>query len=80
MMTPKSPLRDSDTFSKLEEFTEGSQFQRMYPEAGPASENREHVRRLIFCSGKVYYALNKERAVKENTEKIAIARVESVSF
>lgn len=38
---------------------QGTQFQRIIPESGPASENPEETRRLIFCTGKVYYDIAK---------------------
>lgn len=57
---------------------EGTTFKRLIPETGPALENAEKVKRLIFCSGKVYYDLTKERARKDLDSSIAIARVEQV--
>lgn len=53
-------------------------FSRMYPEAGPASNNPANVKRLIFCSGRVYYDLVQARKEAGLEEKIAIARVEQV--
>lgn len=50
----------------------------MYPEAGPASNNPANVKRLIFCSGRVYYDLVQARKEAGLEEKIAIARVEQV--
>ena len=37
------------------------------------------MRKLIFCTGKIYYDLVKERQAKDREEKIAIARIEQVS-
>ncbi|KAK1892247.1 2-oxoglutarate dehydrogenase mitochondrial [Dissostichus eleginoides] len=39
----------------------GTQFQRLIPEGGLASQSPEEVKRLIFCTGKIYYELVKER-------------------
>ena len=39
----------------------GSTFQRLIKEKGPASENAEGVKKVIFCTGKVYYDLIKAR-------------------
>ncbi len=36
------------------------------------------VRKLIFCTGKVYYDLLKERSAKEKNDTIAITRIEQV--
>ena len=56
----------------------GTEFQRVIPEMGPASENPEQVRRLIFCSGKVYFDIVKEREARGLTEDVAVARIEQV--
>ena len=37
------------------------------------------VKRLVFCSGKIYYELAKERKDRELTDKVAIVRIEQVS-
>ncbi|XP_037792795.1 2-oxoglutarate dehydrogenase, mitochondrial-like [Penaeus monodon] len=56
-----------------------SVFTLMYPEAGPASNNPANVKRLIFCSGRVYYDLVQARKEAGLEEKIAIARVEQIA-
>lgn len=53
---------------------------RIIPETGPAVQNASNVKKLIFCSGKVYYDLKKYRDEKGLTNEIAITRVEQVSF
>lgn len=78
IMTPKSLLRHPDAKSSFDDMAEGTTFKRLIPEAGPAVENAEKVKRLIFCSGKVYYELTKERARKDLDSSIAIARVEQL--
>lgn len=56
----------------------GTKFKRLIPDQGPAADDPAQVKRLIFCTGKVYYELAKERK-KENVEKdIAIIRLEQV--
>ena len=80
MMTPKSLLRHPDAKSSFDDMIEGTTFQRVIPEEGAAAENGEKVKRLIFCTGKVYYELMKERAAKELNSKIAISRVEQVNL
>jgi len=57
---------------------EGTSFKRVIPELGPASQNPENCRRVIFCSGKVYYELVKERASRGLVNDIAITRVEQI--
>ena len=56
----------------------GTSFKRVIPEEGSAAENPENVKKIIFCSGKVYYDLVKERDAKGLTNEIAISRVEQV--
>lgn len=77
-MTPKSLLRLPEARSSFDEMLEGSKFRRVIPEEGPASQDPDQVKKLIFCTGRVYYDLVKEREKKERVENIAIARVEQV--
>lgn len=56
----------------------GTRFKRLIPDQGPASDDPAQVKRLIFCTGKVYYELAKERK-KGNLERdVAIVRLEQV--
>ena len=77
-MTPKSLLRHPDAKSSFSDMIEGTTFKRIIPDDGEAAENAEKVKKLIFCTGKVYYELIKERTKKELDSKIAIVRVEQV--
>ena len=58
-MTPKSLLRLEAARSKLEEMAEGTSFTRMYPDNGVVTENPSSVKKLLFCSGKIYYEILK---------------------
>lgn len=78
VMTPKSLLRDTMCRSSLDEFAEGTIFQRVIPEQSTNLCAPNEVRRLIFCSGKVYYDILKERSLR-NVNDVAIARVEQIS-
>jgi 2-oxoglutarate dehydrogenase E1 component len=78
IMTPKSLLRHSACKSPLSEFDKGSRFQRLIPESDSAFADNSSVRKLLFCSGKVYYDLHQERAKRE-MDDVAIARVEQIS-
>lgn len=74
IMTPKSLLRHKLAVSQLDEFTKGS-FQNVIPEVDALP--REQVKRIVVCSGKVYYdLLQKRREVA--CETIAIIRVEQL--
>jgi len=77
--TPKSLLRLPEARSSFDDMVEGSRFQRIIPEAGAASNNADTVKKLLYCSGKVYYELNKEREKKDLDSQIAITRVEQIS-
>jgi 2-oxoglutarate dehydrogenase E1 component len=74
IMTPKSLLRAKDAASPLSEFTDGG-FQTVIPENRPL--NADVVKRVLVCSGKVYYDLVKKRAEK-GVQDVAIIRVEQL--
>ena len=77
IMTPKSLLRNKDAASPLSEFTRGS-FQTIIPDSNPdVAKKAEKVKRVIACSGKVYYDLIKKRADK-GADDVAILRVEQL--
>uniref|UniRef100_A0A6I8QQ79 2-oxoglutarate dehydrogenase complex component E1 n=1 Tax=Xenopus tropicalis TaxID=8364 RepID=A0A6I8QQ79_XENTR len=79
VFTPKSLLRHPEARSSFDEMLPGTHFERIIPDAGPASQNPEQVKRLIFCTGKVYYELNKERSSRGMDGDVAITRVEQLS-
>jgi 2-oxoglutarate dehydrogenase E1 component len=79
LFTPKSLLRHPDVKSSFDDMNEGTEFKRLIPDEGAAVENRDDVKKLIFCSGKVYYELAKERAARDLNSQIAISRVEQMS-
>ncbi|NCX49795.1 MAG: 2-oxoglutarate dehydrogenase E1 component, partial [Gammaproteobacteria bacterium] len=74
VMSPKSLLRHKETVCTLEELAEGS-FQVVINETDELDKAR--VRKLIFCSGKVYYHLRSERRKRE-IKDIAIIRLEQL--
>jgi 2-oxoglutarate dehydrogenase E1 component len=74
IMTPKSLLRNKDATSPLSEFTKGS-FQTVIPDSRELKADK--VKRVIACSGKVYYDLAKKREEK-GTDDVAIVRVEQL--
>ncbi|GAA3045290.1 multifunctional oxoglutarate decarboxylase/oxoglutarate dehydrogenase thiamine pyrophosphate-binding subunit/dihydrolipoyllysine-residue succinyltransferase subunit [Streptomyces olivoverticillatus] len=71
IFTPKSMLRLKSAASKAEEFTSGE----FRPVIGDATVNANDVRKVVFCSGKVYYDLEAER-VKRGAMDTAIVRIE----
>lgn len=80
LMTPKSLLRHPEAKSPFSEMSEGTEFQRVIPDCGEASQSPQNVKKLIFCSGRVYYDLTKSRRERNLEGNVAIARVEQVTF
>ena len=77
IMTPKSLLRNKDATSPLSEFTKGA-FQTVIPENKEEIVKRaDKVKRIIACSGKVYYDLVKKRQEK-GIDDAVILRVEQL--
>ncbi len=74
VMTPKSLLRHPKVVSSLAELEQGS-FQNILPDtlARPADE----VRRVLLCSGKIYFELEEHRA-EARREDVAILRLEQL--
>ena len=73
VMAPKSLLRHPEAVSAPEEFTTGA-FQEVIPDT---SIDAAATRRVVFCSGKVYYeALHALQALPERRDKVALARLE----
>ncbi|XP_037299477.1 2-oxoglutarate dehydrogenase, mitochondrial isoform X6 [Manduca sexta] len=79
IMTPKSLLRHPECKSSFDDMKEGTTFRRVIPEEGPACENPQNVRKLAFCSGRVYYDMLKERRDRGLEKDIAICRLEQIS-
>ncbi|XP_044593392.1 2-oxoglutarate dehydrogenase, mitochondrial isoform X4 [Cotesia glomerata] len=79
IMTPKSLLRHPEARSSFDVMTEDTQFLRVIPEDGAAAKNPSNVKRVLFCSGKVYYDLKKARTERGLDDKVAITRVEQIS-
>uniref|UniRef100_A0A2I3MSW6 2-oxoglutarate dehydrogenase complex component E1 n=1 Tax=Papio anubis TaxID=9555 RepID=A0A2I3MSW6_PAPAN len=79
IFTPKSLLRHPEARSSFDEMLPGTHFQRVIPEDGPAAQNPENVKRLLFCTGKVYYDLTRERKARDMVGQVAITRIEQLS-
>jgi 2-oxoglutarate dehydrogenase E1 component len=76
---PKLLLRSKDATSPLTDFGPESSFQRLIPERDEKiTANADKVKRLVFCSGKVYYALVEERE-KRGLDDVAIVTVEQLA-
>jgi 2-oxoglutarate dehydrogenase E1 component len=79
VFTPKSMLRLKAAASAVEDFTSGT-FLPVIPEK-EAGVKPEAVRRVLLCSGKVYYDLLSERAKRAESggDQVAILRVEQLA-
>ncbi len=73
VFTPKSLLRHPKVVSPLKDFTEAA-FQEVIDDANVAAKD---VKRVLFCSGKVYYDLL-EKQEAEKRKDIAIVRLEQL--
>lgn len=79
VFSPKSLLRHPEAKSNFDEMTENTTFKRILPDATVASQNPEQVKRLVLCTGKVFYELNKERSTRNLDGQVAITRVEQLN-
>ncbi|WP_300551002.1 2-oxoglutarate dehydrogenase E1 component [Roseovarius sp.] len=81
MMTPKSLLRHKMAVSKTEEFTTGSSFHRVlwddaqYGLSDTKLVADKKIKRVVMCSGKVYYDLLEERDSR-GIDDIYLMRIE----
>jgi 2-oxoglutarate dehydrogenase E1 component len=74
VMTPKSLLRHKLAVSTMAELAEG-RFRRVIDEVDAVEPGK--VRRLVFCSGKVYYDLLERRRAAKATD-VALVRIEEL--
>ncbi len=83
LMTPKSLLRHKRCVSRFDEFIIGSSFHRVLRDHGekfPAEYKIKpdaEIRRVVLCTGKVYYDLLEERE-KRGVEDVYLLRVEQL--
>jgi 2-oxoglutarate dehydrogenase E1 component len=84
LMTPKSLLRHKRAVSRLEEMGSGTSFHRLLWDDAQLLPNEkiklvadEKIRRVVLCSGKVYYDLYEERE-KRGIDDIYLLRVEQL--
>jgi 2-oxoglutarate dehydrogenase E1 component len=74
VMTPKSLLRSKSSTSKLE-LVETGFFQRVIGDRGPG--DADEIKRVLLCSGKVYYDLAEKRD-EAGTREVAVMRLEQL--
>jgi len=73
VFTPKSLLRSAQCVSKLEEFSDGKFNEVIDDNFVKAAD----VKRVLFCSGKVYYDLL-EKQQKDKRKDVAVVRLEQL--
>src|SRR4051812_21613556 len=84
LMTPKSLLRHKRAVSRLDEMTTGTTFHRVLWDDAQALSGEKiklvedaKIRRVVMCTGKVYYDLYEERE-KRGIDDIYLLRVEQL--
>jgi 2-oxoglutarate dehydrogenase E1 component len=73
VMTPKSLLRDKMAVSPMQDLVTG----RFLEVIDDAEVDPGRMRRVVFCSGKVYYDLLKQRT-QDGMNEVAVVRVEQL--
>ncbi|MFL5212489.1 MAG: 2-oxoglutarate dehydrogenase E1 component, partial [Microvirga sp.] len=83
LMTPKSLLRHKRAVSRLSELADGSTFHRVLWDDAQFGRDTvklapdERIRRVVLCSGKVYFDLYEERE-KRGVDDVYLMRVEQL--
>ena len=84
IMTPKSLLRHKKCFSNISEFSKKSTFHRVLEDDAYFEENKlislekdKKIKKVVMCSGKIYFDLLEAREKSKNDE-IVFIRVEQL--
>ena len=84
LMTPKSLLRHKRAVSRLEELGNGTTFHRILYDDAQLQPNETirlvpdaNIRRVVLCSGKVYYDLYEERE-RRGLDDVYLMRIEQL--
>jgi len=84
LMTPKSLLRHKRAISSIHDMASNSCFHRLLPDDAESLKNpviklqkNAGIRRVVLCSGKVYYDLYEERE-KRGIDDVYLLRVEQL--
>ena len=84
VMTPKSLLRHKKCVSILDEFTKKNTFHRVLKDDAYLADNKliklkkdSKIKKVIMCSGKIYYDLLEAREISKNAE-VTFIRVEQL--
>lgn len=77
VISPKKLLRFKGATSRIEEFDETTKFDPLISDTSTSLVAPEKVRKIILCSGQVYFDLEQEREAAGKHD-VAIVRVESL--
>ena len=77
IMSPKSLLRHPLCVSKKEEFTTNNNFQEYLDDPEVTDKNAKDIKRVLFCSGKIYYDLLAKKQEDKRSD-VAIVRFEQL--
>lgn len=78
IMSPKSLFRHKMCVSDMEDMAEGTSFKRVLLDHGEKDKTLvadDKIKRVVLCSGKIYYELLEERN-KQNIKDVYLLRVE----
>lgn len=78
VVAPKKLLKLRAAGSDIEEFGEGLRFKKVIGDTSKTLVPADKVRKVIFCSGQVFYDLENHRE-KNNIKDVAIVRVEQLA-
>eukprot|EP00948_MAST-09A_sp_MAST-9A-sp1_P000857 g857.t1 len=79
VISPKYLLRYKDCVSSFDDMAEGTRFQPVMSELEPETlDDPKDIRRIILCTGKVYYNLLEKRRA-EGIKDVAIVRIEQIA-
>ncbi len=76
IFTPKSTLRHKSNVSNIEDYINGSTFHRILNDKLSVKEKRKN-KRLIICSGKIYFELA-DHIAKNKIKNLSIIRLEQI--
>ena len=76
IFSPKSLLRHKEAVSNIIDFTEKTEFKEIIIDKISLGE-KEKIKKVIFCSGKIYYDLKEKLDINSNHE-IQVIRIEQL--
>ncbi|MEL6140020.1 MAG: 2-oxoglutarate dehydrogenase E1 component [Bacteroidota bacterium] len=76
-MSPKSLLRHPMAVSKTEDFLTGTNFREIIDDPTISARGNKKVKRVLLCTGKIYYDLAKYKAENKRSD-VAVIRLEQL--